>query len=89
MSSSKYFRNTNCKYFPCHKGIALKEFSCLFCFCPLYCLEENCGGNFRYADNGIKDCSGCTVPHRKKNYDYMIEKSKQVIEKFRKNAEDE
>ena len=40
----------------------------LFCYCPLYTLGDKCGGNFRYLDNGIKDCSDCLYPHFKENY---------------------
>ena len=51
----QFFQNRECKYFPCHKGIDEEEFSCLFCYCPLYALGDQCGGNFTYMENGIKD----------------------------------
>ena len=57
--SYRFFRNTDCEYFPCHKGADREKFNCLFCFCPLYALGENCGGNFRYTEEGLKDCSNC------------------------------
>ena len=33
-NSYKYFKNKDCKYFPCHKGLS-DEFNCLFCYCPM------------------------------------------------------
>lgn len=66
----KFFSNKKCEYYPCHKGI--EEINCLFCFCPLYNLKD-CGGNYKYTD-GIKDCTNCTFPHKKENYDKIIEK---------------
>jgi Zn-finger protein len=45
----------------------------MFCFCPLYNLV-NCGGNPRFTDKGIKDCSNCIVPHKAENYRYIMEK---------------
>ena len=79
-----YFQNTQCEFFPCHKGAKEENFSCLFCYCPLYALGENCGGNFSYMENGYKDCSGCLVPHRRENYGKIIEKYDQIAELARK-----
>ena len=67
-----YFRNTQSEYFPCHNTDE-EEFNCLFCYCPLYDYAD-CGGNFIYLENGCKDCSACTLPHRKENYGQMIER---------------
>ena len=63
-----FFQNTQCEYFPCHETDAPEDFNCLFCFCPLYALGRACGGNCRYDKNGVKDCSGCLVPHKRENY---------------------
>ena len=60
---SSFFQNRECEYFPCHKTECPEDFNCLFCYCPLYALGENCGGNFRYNEKGIKDCSNCLFPH--------------------------
>ena len=38
-----FFQHKQCEYFPCHAGADPETFSCLFCYCPLYCLGENCG----------------------------------------------
>ena len=72
-NSYKYFKNTDCKYFPCHKG--LDDFICLFCYCPLYEMK-NCPGNKRYIEkNGkpLKVCTDCTFPHKPENYDKIIQ----------------
>jgi Zn-finger protein len=68
-----YFKNTECEYFPCHKVENDESFNCLFCFCPLYQMED-CSGNFTLTKEGIKDCSACLIPHNPKNYDYIISK---------------
>ena len=71
-SGCRFFQNRACEYFPCHGGVPDKDFSCLFCYCPLYALGKKCGGDFAYTEQGIKDCSGCTFPHRKENYDAVL-----------------
>ena len=74
-----FFQNTQCEYFPCHKTADPKDFNCLFCYCPLYMLGTECGGNFRILANGIKDCTGCTLPHERDSYVYIIEKLKNAV----------
>mgnify|MGYP004563349121 len=78
--SYKFFENKECEYFPCHKGSNPDNFNCLFCYCPLYALGEECGGNTTYLENGIKDCSNCTFPHNKDNYNKIMEKLGKVVE---------
>jgi len=71
-NSSRFFANTACEYYPCHKGA--EEMNCLFCYCPLYTLER-CPGQCEYAEvNGqkLKICTDCTFPHRPENYDVII-----------------
>ena len=80
MEKYKLMQNRNCEYFPCHKGIPEQEFNCLFCYCPLYALGENCGGYCAFLENGIKDCSGCLKPHRAENYDKIMEQMPAVLE---------
>lgn len=75
----KFFNHKECEYFPCHKTNDPDNFNCLFCYCPLYALKDKCGGNFRYTDKGIKDCTNCTLPHKKDNYNYIIGKFKDII----------
>lgn len=72
-NSFSFFKNTECEYFPCHNSTDKEDFNCLFCFCPLYCLDD-CGGNYKLAENGIKDCSDCMLPHMPSNYKYIISK---------------
>ena len=64
----QFTQNRACEYFPCHKGVPETGFNCLFCYCPLYALGENCGGGFKYLPSGVKDCTDCTFPHKKENY---------------------
>ncbi len=84
MEHYKYVQNRQCEYFPCHQGADPEQFSCLFCYCPLYALGENCGGSFTYTGNGIKDCSKCLKPHRPENYGKIMEKLPQVMELAKK-----
>lgn len=74
-----FFANRQCKYYPCHER-AGEEFNCLFCYCPLYALGEKCGGNFRYTEKGIKDCSNCLIPHNPGGYDRVLAKFREVSE---------
>lgn len=80
----RYFRHENCEYFPCHETKHREDFNCLFCYCPLYALGESCGGNFRYLDSGVKDCSGCLIPHSPGGYDYVLARYPQLAELARK-----
>ena len=79
MADHTFFQNKDCEYFPCHKGANADSFNCLFCYCPLYALGDNCGGNCTYTENGIKDCSACLIPHRKENYNRITEKAGEII----------
>lgn len=76
-----HFSHTECEFFPCHKGVDAASFNCLFCYCPLYLLDDQCGGNFTYTASGIKDCSNCTVPHRVENYGRITQKLAEVAAK--------
>lgn len=75
-NSHRFFSNKECKYFPCHQNCD-EEFNCLFCYCPLYFLAENCGGRFQYGENGVKDCTGCCLPHLPAYYDVIVKKLKE------------
>lgn len=75
----KFFNHKDCEYFPCHKTNKPEEFNCLFCYCPLYALGKNCGGNYKYNEKGIKDCSQCMLPHNKKNYEYIMSKFQDIV----------
>lgn len=74
MENFKFFSHDKCEYFPCHKVEDKSKFNCLFCYCPLYTLGDKCGGNFKYTESGIKDCSDCLIPHTEKSYDYIMSK---------------
>ena len=53
----------------------------------LYTLGDKCGGNFRYTESGIKDCTECMLPHKRENYGYIIGKYGEIMEKARKTDE--
>lgn len=84
MGSYRFFQNKECEYFPCHKCSDEKDFNCLFCYCPLYALGNQCGGAFTYTKQGIKDCSKCLKPHLKDNYEHMMEKMPELLELAKK-----
>lgn len=86
-NSYKFFANKDCEYFPCHKGISPENFNCLFCYCPLYALGDRCGGNFKYSDKGIKDCTDCILPHKPQSYGYIIGKFSQIAELAKKGID--
>lgn len=69
MASHKFFANTDCEYYPCHK--TEKPINCLFCYCPLYYLE--CKGFYGKTASGIKDCSKCLIPHLSGGWEYITE----------------
>ena len=72
-NSACFFANRDCAHFPCHANADPDCFNCLFCYCPLYALGEECGGNFCYTHQGIKDCTNCLIPHTQGGYDYIIQ----------------
>ena len=84
MANYDFYQHKQCEYFPCHAGADPETFSCMFCYCPLYALGDNCGGNFTYLENGIKDCSNCLRPHKRENYAAIQEKTMEVIEMAKK-----
>ena len=71
MFNYKFFEHKECEYYPCHN---FDRINCLFCYCPLYPLGINCGGNFSFTEKGIKDCTNCEFPHNPDNYDMIVEK---------------
>ena len=71
--SHRFFRNPDCEYFPCHPGADPEHFNCMFCYCPLYVLDDKCGGCFTYTADGVKDCSNCLLPHQPEGYDRVLE----------------
>lgn len=84
MANYDFFQNKDCEYYPCHKQADPETFSCLFCYCPLYPLGDQCGGNFTYLESGIKDCSACLRPHKRECYGQIQQKMKEVLEMVRK-----
>lgn len=80
-----FFQHKACEFFPCHATERPEEFNCLFCYCPLYPLGSKCGGNFRYLENGVKDCSDCLVPHGQGSYSYIMSRWPELMELAEKN----
>lgn len=79
-----FVSNVYCPYFPCHDGIDKDQFSCLFCYCPLYVLGTDCGGTPLVMPNGIKDCSQCIRPHLRENYVDIIKETHKVRDLMKK-----
>ena len=82
-----FFQNKECEMFPCHTGVPEESFNCLFCYCPLYALGEACGGGFTYTQGGIKNCSGCTFPHKRENYDAVLARFPELAELARRRGQ--
>ena len=83
-NSERFFQNRSCSFFPCHDIADDREFSCMFCYCPLYVLED-CGGDYTYTSKGIKDCSACLKPHTPEGYDHVNDKFSQIVDVEKKN----
>ncbi len=81
-----FFQNKACEYFPCHAGADPESFNCLFCYCPLYCLGADCGGDFRILEGGVKDCSACLRPHRRENYGEILRRLKKMTKSGGQNG---
>ena len=74
---SSYFLNKECEYYPCH-DLPEESFSCMFCYCPLYDMED-CGGEYTITDKGVKNCRNCIFPHKRENYGAVIKKLKEKM----------
>ncbi len=83
----RFFQHKECEYFPCHKVMDKEDFNCLFCYCPLYCLGKDCGGNYKYLENGIKSCEDCLLPHKRESYDYINSRFMDIAEMIKNKNE--
>lgn len=88
-NSCHFYANRDCEYFPCHKTADPENFNCLFCYCPLYALGKDCGGNFSYTELGFKDCSNCLIPHSEKGYDYVIQNYPKIAELAKRGGKED
>lgn len=90
MNNKKYafFCHKECEYFPCHETKHPEQFNCLFCYCPLYALGDQCGGNFHYLESGIKSCERCGLPHSPGGYDYVISQYSKIAKLAAENRSD-
>ena len=78
-----FFQHKNCEAFPCHGAEDVTNFNCLFCYCPLYILGRECGGEFMYLKNGVKDCSSCLIPHERDRYGDIVGKLKVIVDNMK------
>lgn len=78
-ATNNLYKQPNSICMKCHN---VETINCIYCYCPLYTLE-NCGGNFILLSGDIKDCSNCIKPHTK---DFVKSYLKQGInnENFRR-----
>lgn len=90
-NNHKFFNNPDCEYYPCHDVDDPTKINCLFCFCPLYSLGDQCGGNFTFTEKGIKNCSACTKVHLDENggYDYVMQMWPKIAEICKSNVKDQ
>jgi len=75
--SHRYFNNEKCMFFPCHSLPDNGEFNCLFCYCPLYPLGDDCDGIYKWVEHEnikIKLCMDCHLPHIPEHYDMIMDK---------------
>lgn len=84
-NSYRFYCNKECEFYPCHSNADFDCFNCMFCYCPLFALGDKCGGNFKYLEDGTKDCSNCLIPHSQNGYDYILSKYKLIAEIAKKN----
>ena len=71
-NSATFFANKDCKYYPCHT--LGEDINCLFCYCPLYHLDD-CPGEYSVIEKDgikIKNCKNCNYPHIADNYPDII-----------------
>ena len=52
-------------------------------------VADGCGGNFRYTEKGIKDCTNCRIPHSPGGYDYVLKNFGKISELAKKNRKKE
>lgn len=63
----------------CKKCHDMETIICDYCYCPLY--YEDCGGNFKIMEAGIKDCSDCIFPHTIEFFAFMAKRKKEKNER--------
>lgn len=85
--NADFFRHTACEYFPCHATEDPETFNCLFCYCPLYALGPDCGGQYRYTAKGVKNCAACLLPHTPAGRAHILAKFPQLAELAREKGE--
>ena len=77
-----FFSHSKCEAFPCHETSDMDNFNCLFCYCPLYTLGRDCGGDFFYLPSGIKNCTNCVIPHEREKYGNITGRFRDIVRKM-------
>ena len=78
-----FYTHRKCELFPCHDVKNTDDFNCLFCYCPLYMLGSECGGAFEILPNGVKDCTNCSLPHKRESFGYITGRFRDVVRKMK------
>ena len=82
-----FYSHKACEDFPCHETGDETNFNCLFCYCPLYMLGRDCGGDFTFSRSGVKVCASCAVPHDRESYGYIVSRFQDIRKKLENEAE--
>ena len=59
-----FMQHTACEFFPCHKTAHPEDFNCLFCYCPLYTLGDQCG-SYSYVTGKFGELAELAKKNRK------------------------
>lgn len=84
-----FFSTKNVNFFPVIKQSIPKISTAYSVIVPSMALGSHCGGNFRWLENGIKDCSRCLLPHARSSYSYVTQKFSEISKLAMKNRQDD
>ena len=82
-----FFSHKKCEYFPCHKGADPEELQLPVLLLSAVRAGREMRREFPYTENGIKDCTGCLVPHRRENYGYITGKYRELAQMMKEQRE--
>ena len=51
------------------------------------CHKTNDPENFNCTEKGVKDCTDCLLPHKRKNFGYIMSKYNEIMELAKTNRE--
>ena len=78
-----FYNHKKCEFFLAMKLQIRKILTACFTLLSSICFGSKCGGNFKYRA-GDKDCSDCKLPHKRKNYGYIMSKYQEIMELAKK-----